>query len=75
MQILPILEDSPLLDRIEAALRDGGEVILTRGDVRIARVLPAAPEPVIRSRAALRATLPLLRTPSENLIREDRDAR
>lgn len=75
MESIPVQPPDPLLARIEAALRQGGEVVLTRDNVPVARVLPLEPTRPVPSRAALRATMPRLSTPSETHIRADRDDR
>lgn len=75
MESIPVQPPDPLLASIEAALRQGGEVVLTRDDVPVARVLPLTPTRPVSSRAALRATMPRLSTPSETHIRADRDGR
>ena len=75
MSTLPVHEPDPLLDRIEAALQKSGEVVLTRNDSPIARVLPPESPRPIPSRAALRATMPRLTVSSAEHIRADRDER
>lgn len=75
MQSLPIDEVSTVLERLEALLRESGELTLTRGGVPVARIVPVeAPRPV-PSRRSLRQAMPRLDTPSEVLVRQDREAR
>ncbi|MGH7049120.1 MAG: type II toxin-antitoxin system Phd/YefM family antitoxin [Acetobacteraceae bacterium] len=63
---------SELLDKVEA----GEEVVVTRHGRAVARILPAAhpkqPLP-LDDLAAFRATMPRLRRPSVDLLREARD--
>lgn len=75
MQSLPIHEVSALLDRLEAILRESGELTLTRDGVPVARIVPAGASRPVPSRRALRESMPRLDTPSEVLIRQDREAR
>lgn len=59
----------------EEALREKGELVITRRGRPIARVLPVgAPRPV-PSHAELRAAGRRLKVGSEGLVRADRDAR
>ena len=75
MRTLSIDEVSVILDRLEAVLRDEGEVVITRQGIPIARVLPLGGSRPVPSRRALREAMPRLDPPSEVLIREDRQAR
>ena len=63
---------SELLDRVEA----GEEVVITRRGRAVAHISPAArPRKPLRLRelAEFRATMPRLRRPSADLLREARD--
>jgi prevent-host-death family protein len=63
---------SELLDKVEA----GEEVLVTRHGRPVAQILPAsrAKRPVrLADLAAFRATMPRLRRPSADLLREARD--
>lgn len=75
MHTLPIDEVSAVLDRLEAILRESGELTLTRGGVPVARIVPVGSARPVPSRRSLRASMPRLETPSEELIRQDREAR
>lgn len=75
MQTLPIDEVSTVLDRLEAVLRETGELTLTRDGVPVARIVPMGGVGPVPSRRALREAMPRLDTPSEVLVRQDREAR
>ena len=64
---------------LHKALEQGGEVLLTHHGKPFARVLPLesviATKPKVRSLAVFRAKQKFQTTPSEVLIREDRDSR
>jgi antitoxin (DNA-binding transcriptional repressor) of toxin-antitoxin stability system len=66
-------------DVLHKALEQGGEVLLTHHGKPFARVLPLesviATKPKVRSLAVFRAKQKFQTTPSEVLIREDRDSR
>ncbi|MEW5889800.1 MAG: type II toxin-antitoxin system prevent-host-death family antitoxin [Pseudomonadota bacterium] len=76
MKNLNIREIRCQLGHLDQLLAKEGEVVVTRHGKPIARLLPVeAPRPKIRSLAAFRATMPFQEIPSEELVREDRDAR
>ena len=78
MKTLGVREMRASYGTLEAALKEEGEVILTHHGKPFARVLPInAPIPPRKmpSLAEHRAKIPYQKTPSEVLIREDRDAR
>jgi prevent-host-death family protein len=60
---------------IDEIVAKEGEIVVTRRGRPVARVLPVRPRRRLPSNAALRASMPRMKTPSEILIREDRDAR
>jgi antitoxin (DNA-binding transcriptional repressor) of toxin-antitoxin stability system len=64
-----------VLPRLEHLLEREGEIVITRRGKPIARILPTVPEGGVPSRAALRRQMRPLEVGSEELIREDRDAR
>ena len=65
-----------LLPRLEEALQDAGEIVVTRHGQAIARLVPLHPvRPKRSSNADLRAKMPYQAIPSEVLIRQDRDER
>jgi prevent-host-death family protein len=75
LKTLGIREVRSALSRIEAIVAEEGEVVVTRRGRPLARILPVRPRRGIPSRAALRASMPKLKVPSELLIREDRELR
>jgi antitoxin (DNA-binding transcriptional repressor) of toxin-antitoxin stability system len=76
MRQVTVREMRELLPEIEQALRTEGELILTRRGKPVARLVPVPAYPPYRpSNADLRAMMPFQEVPSEELIREDRDAR
>lgn len=75
MHFIPIDEAGGVLERLEALLREAGEVTLARHGVPVARVVPLREARPVPSRRALREAMPRLDPPSEALIREDREGR
>jgi antitoxin (DNA-binding transcriptional repressor) of toxin-antitoxin stability system len=76
MRHVTVREMRELLPEIEAALRADGELILTRRGKPVARLVPLVAEQRRRpSNADLRAMMPLQKVTSEQLLREERDAR
>ena len=76
MRQVTVREMRELLPEIEAALRADGELILTRRGKPVARLVPLVAErPRRPSNADLRAMMPLQEVTSEQLLREERDAR
>jgi antitoxin (DNA-binding transcriptional repressor) of toxin-antitoxin stability system len=64
-----------VLPKLENLLEREGEIVITRRGKPVARILPTVPEGGIPSRVALRRQMRRLDLGSEELIREDRDAR
>jgi antitoxin (DNA-binding transcriptional repressor) of toxin-antitoxin stability system len=76
MRQVTVREIRSLLPEIEGTLRAEGELILTRHGRPVARLVAVAPEhPRRPSNADLRALMPSHQIASEQLVREDRDAR
>ena len=76
MRRITVREMRELLPQIETELRAAGELILTRRGKPVARLVPVTPAVARRpSNADLRAMMPLQTVASEELVREDRDAR
>lgn len=75
MPSLSIDEMSSVLDRLDAILRESGVITLTHDGVPIARIVPLDASRAIPSLRSLREAMPRLDTPSEVLIRKDREAR
>ena len=75
MKTLSIREMRSELGKLDQLVQVEGELLITRQGKPIARVLPvrgARPKP---SHAELRASMPRLKIPSEDLVRKDRDER
>jgi prevent-host-death family protein len=75
MKTLTIREMRSALPHLDDLIAEAGEVIVTRRGRPLARILPIRPQGGMPSRAALRASMPKMKVPSEVLIREDRDSR
>lgn len=75
MKTITIREAREGLSHPEQMFADDDEVLVVCRGEPVARILPASPKRKVRSLAAFRATMPYQETPSEVLIREDRDAR
>ena len=75
MKTLSIREVRAALSHLDDLIAEAGEVVVTRRGRPLARILPIRPERGMPSRAALRASMPKMRVPSEVLIRQDRDSR
>ena len=75
MKTLSSRETRTALGKIEALVRKEGDVVIARHDRPGARLLPIRKATRLPSNADLRESLPRLAQGSEELIREDRDAR
>ena len=75
MKTLGVREMRAGYDVLHKALEQEGEVLLTHHGKPFARVLPYAPKSKMPSLKAFRAKQIIQATPSEVLIREDRDSR
>ncbi len=76
MRQVTVREIRRLLPEIEATLQAEGELILTRRGRPVARLVAVeTAHPRRPSNADLRALMPIQQRTSEELIREDRDAR
>jgi prevent-host-death family protein len=75
MKSLNIREVRSALSRLDELVAKEGEVVVTRRGKPLARILPVHNRREIPSRAALRASMPKLKVPSEVLIRQDRESR
>jgi antitoxin (DNA-binding transcriptional repressor) of toxin-antitoxin stability system len=76
MRAVSVREMRALLPGLEDELAKSGELIVTRRGRPIARLTPVGGgRPVRPSHAAFRAGLPFQETPSEALVRDDRDER
>ena len=72
---LSIREMRSELGRLEGLVEREGEVVITRRGKPIARVIPVHGRANRPSHADLRASMPRLETPSQDLVRLDRDER
>lgn len=77
MRTLNVRELRSAIPNLEATLAKEGELLLVSNGRPIARLSSVAPAPRRRlpSLAAFRATMKRVDTPSEVLVREDRDRR
>jgi prevent-host-death family protein len=75
MRKLSVREMRAALGNLDELVGQSGEVIVTRHGEPIARILPIRGTREIPSLRAFRASMPLCATSSEELVREDRDAR
>ncbi|OGV26215.1 MAG: prevent-host-death protein [Legionellales bacterium RIFCSPHIGHO2_12_FULL_37_14] len=75
MKTLNIRETRALIGQLDQMVEQSGEVIVTKYGNPILRILPI--QEVIKRpfHKELRAKMPILRTPSGKLIREDRNER
>jgi antitoxin (DNA-binding transcriptional repressor) of toxin-antitoxin stability system len=70
---LTLREVQERLDQVEELVAREGEIVITRKGKAVARLLPPRSSKVPPSHADLRTRMPRLATPSESLIRQDRD--
>ena len=75
MKELNVREMREAIGRLDTLVEAAGELIVTRRGKPIARILPATRRMPRPDHAELRARMPRLDVPSEELIREDRDER
>jgi prevent-host-death family protein len=73
MRMLSIRELREALSHVDRLLRDEGEVVVTRHGHPVARLVPLKAPQIAPSHASLRASMPRMRVPSEDLIRADRE--
>lgn len=75
LKTLSIRQIRSALPHLDEIVAEEGEVVVTRRGRPLARILPARSRRRIPSRAELRASMPRLKVPSEELIRQDRELR
>jgi prevent-host-death family protein len=75
MREFSIREMRENLGSLDRLVQTEGELIVTRRGIPIARVLPVKGSHPKPSHAELRSAMPKLKTPSETLVRDDRDRR
>ena len=75
MRELSIREMREKLGNLDQLVKMEGEILITRHGVPIARLLPMMGARTRPSHADLRARMQKLDTPSETLVRDDRDQR
>ena len=75
MKTINVRELRQEMPRLKALLEAEHELLLVSNGEPVARLLPPAGNGRLKSLAEFRATMPMAKTPSEILIREDRDRR
>ena len=75
MQTINVRELRNTIPHLRETLEREHELVLVSNGEPIARILPMTDPPKLQSLAWLRAQSPKMDTPSEVLIREDRDRR
>ncbi len=75
MRELSIREMREKLGNLDRLVQHEGEILITRRGVPIARLLPVKGVQHKPSHAELRSAMPRLETPSETVVRDDRDQR
>jgi len=75
MKAISIREMRSELGHLDRLMDEEGEVIVTKHGKPVARLLPLKGSRMMPDHAPLRAQMPVLKTPSARLIREDRDGR
>jgi prevent-host-death family protein len=75
MRELSIREMREKLGSLDLLIETEGEIIVTRRGAPIARLLPVEGARQKPGHAELRSAMPRLETPSETLVRNDRDQR
>jgi antitoxin (DNA-binding transcriptional repressor) of toxin-antitoxin stability system len=75
MKELNVREMRAAIGRLDELVDDAGELIVSRRGKAIARILPIAARRQRPDHADLRSRMPRLSTPSEALIRDERDER
>lgn len=75
MRELNVRDMRDAIGRLDTLVEDAGELIVTRRGKAIARILPATRRTPRPDHADLRDRMPRLDTPSEVLIRQERDER
>jgi len=73
MRQMSVRELRNSLARIDELLKQEGDIVITRHGRMVAKLIPARKSTPPPSHADLRAAMPRLERPSEELIREDRD--
>lgn len=75
MRELSIREMREKLGNLDQLVKAEGEILITRRGVPIARLLPMKGVQTRPSHSELRTAMPKLDTPSQTLVRDDRDRR
>jgi prevent-host-death family protein len=75
MRELSIREMREKLGNLDRLVQNEGEILITRRGVPIARLLPVKGVQHKPNHAQLRSAMPRLETPSETMVRDDRDQR
>jgi len=75
MTQITIRQAREVLTRLEEELAEKGEIVITRRGRPLAKIVPIRESRPVPSHRDLRARMSPLRRGSEELVREDRDAR
>lgn len=75
MKTLNVRELRSEMPRLRELLAREHELLLVSNGETVARILPPPKKRVVRSLSALRAKMPMVETPTETLLREERDRR
>jgi antitoxin (DNA-binding transcriptional repressor) of toxin-antitoxin stability system len=75
MKTLNVRELRSEMPRLRELLAREHELLLVSNGETVARILPAPRKRQVQPLTALRAKMPMVKTPIETLLREDRDKR
>lgn len=75
MKTVNVRELRSEMPRLRELLEKEHELLLVSNGEAVARILPAPKKRRVPSLTALRARMPMVKTPIERLLREDRDKR
>jgi antitoxin (DNA-binding transcriptional repressor) of toxin-antitoxin stability system len=75
MKIVNVRELRSDIPRLREILAQEHELLLVSNGEPVARILPAPKKRKVPSLTALRARMPMVESPTETLLREDRDRR
>lgn len=75
MKTLNVRELRSEMPRLRELLAQEHELLLVSNGETVARILPAPRKRRVQPLTALRAKMPMVKTPIEALLREDRDKR
>jgi antitoxin (DNA-binding transcriptional repressor) of toxin-antitoxin stability system len=75
MKTLNVRELRSEMPRLRELLEREHELLLVSNGETVARILPPPKKRAVRSLAALRAKMPMVKTPTEVMLRQERDRR